>query len=255
MIAPTDNRPPGRPTPAPPADPTRADPTRADATRAALVRAALELFGRQGFDGTSTRQIAAAASANIGSIAYHFGGKEGLRMAVADHIVDTVRAIAAQAMGDPDGRPEEAATPQAAQALLAAAVRHVVAFLVARPEAGEIVQFLLRELSHPSATIDRIYAGVFEPTHKRLCAIWELATGEPAESEGAKLAVFSLIGQVVYFRIGREPVMRRMGWQAVGEAEAGKVAAVVTGNLDAMLAARAGRRHPAGQGPATETTP
>jgi AcrR family transcriptional regulator len=210
----------------------------ADATRAALVRAALGLFGRQGFDGTSTRQIAAAAGANIGSIAYHFGGKEGLRMAVAEHIVETVRAITSRAVGDPAGLPEDARTPQAARALLAAAVERVVAFLVARPEAGEIVQFLLRELSHPSPAIDRIYAGVFEPTHKRLCAIWELATGEPAESEATRLCVFSLIGQVVYFRIAREAVMRRMGWQAIGAAEADKVAAVVTGNLEAMLAAR-----------------
>ena len=59
----------------------------------------------------------------------------------------------------------------------------MVAFLVARPEAGEIVQFVLRELSHPTAALDRIYAGVFEPTHKRLCRIWEEATGEPAESD------------------------------------------------------------------------
>ncbi|TIX80566.1 MAG: TetR family transcriptional regulator, partial [Mesorhizobium sp.] len=57
----------------------------ADMTRAALVRAALKLFGRQGFDGTSTREIAAEAKANIGSIAYHFGGKEGLRAAAADY--------------------------------------------------------------------------------------------------------------------------------------------------------------------------
>ena len=55
----------------------------ADMTRDALVRAALKLFGRQGFDGTSTREIAAEAKANIGSIAYHFGGKEGLRAACA----------------------------------------------------------------------------------------------------------------------------------------------------------------------------
>ncbi|RVA02654.1 TetR family transcriptional regulator, partial [Mesorhizobium sp. M7A.F.Ca.US.001.02.1.1] len=37
----------------------------AEMTRAALVQAALKLFGRQGFDGTSTREIAAEARANI----------------------------------------------------------------------------------------------------------------------------------------------------------------------------------------------
>ncbi|TPI69438.1 DUF1956 domain-containing protein [Mesorhizobium sp. B2-8-9] len=211
----------------------------ADQTRAALVHAALRLFGRQGFDGTSTREIAAEAKANIGSIAYHFGGKEGLRAAAADFIVDTIQGIAGQALG---GVQATAAPldPEAAQAQLFAALERMVGFVVASPQAGEIVQFVLRELSHPTAALDRIYAGVFEPTHRRLCQVWEHATGEPAESEATKLTVFTMIGQVIYFRIGREAVMRRMGWHDIGNEEAAKVVAVATDNLRAMLAARGG---------------
>ena len=210
--------------------------TTADQTRAALVHAALKLFGRQGFDGTSTRQIAAEAKANIGSIAYHFGGKEGLRAAAADHIVDTIQGIAGQALGDVQAA--ETLTPEAARAQLFAALERMVGFVVASPQAGEIVQFVLRELSHPTAALDRIYAGVFEPTHRRLCQIWEQATGEPAESEATKLTVFTMIGQVIYFRIGREAVMRRMGWREIGDVEATKVVAVTSDNLSAILAAR-----------------
>lgn len=209
----------------------------AEMTRMALIRAALQLFGRQGYDGTSTREIAAAAKANIGSIAYHFGGKEGLRTAVADHIVTMIQTIARQATGGTDASSDRL-TPLEARAKLMEAVRQMVAFMVARPEAGEIVQFMLRELSQPTPTLDRIYDGVFAPTHRRLCALWEQATGEPAESERTRLVVFTMIGQVLYFRIGREPVMRRMGWSGIGEAEAAKVAAVAVDNLDAMLAAR-----------------
>ncbi|UVK39577.1 CerR family C-terminal domain-containing protein [Mesorhizobium sp. AR10] len=214
----------------------------ADKTRAALVRAALKLFGRQGFDGTSTREIAAEAKANIGSIAYHFGGKEGLRAAAADHIVDTIQAIAGQAIGNPQVPAATMNDPEAARAQLFTALERMVAFIVASPEAGEIVQFVLRELSHPTAALDRIYDGVFEPTHRRLCLIWEQATGEAAESEATRLTVFTLIGQVIYFRIGREAVMRRMGWREIGDAEAAKVVAVVEGNLTAILAARKGSK-------------
>jgi len=208
----------------------------AEQTRAALVHAALKLFGRQGFDGTSTRQIAAEAKANIGSIAYHFGGKEGLRAAAADHIVDTIQGIAGQALGG--AQAAAPLDPEAARAQLFAALERMVGFIVASPQAGEIVQFVLRELSHPTAALDRIYAGVFEPSHRRMCQIWEQATGEPAESEATKLTVFTMIGQVIYFRIGREAVMRRMGWRGIGNEEAAKVVAVTTDNLRAMLAAR-----------------
>jgi len=211
------------------------DASPADQTRAALVQAALKLFGRRGFDGTSTREIAAEAKANIGSIAYHFGGKEGLRAAAADFIVETIQGIAGQALGAAQAA---ASTPEAARAQLFAALERMVGFIVASPQAGEIVQFVLRELSHPTAALDRIYAGVLEPTHRRLCQIWEQATGEPAESEATKLIVFTIIGQVIYFRIGREAVMRRMGWREIGDKEAAKVVAVAADNLRVMLAAR-----------------
>lgn len=208
----------------------------AEQTRMALLRAALRLFGEQGFDGTSTRDIAAAAKANIGSIAYHFGGKEGLRAACAEHIVTTVRSLAAQATvldGDP-----EALDEGAARARLEMALERMVTFIVAQPEAGEIVQFVLRELAHPTAALDIIYQGVFEPVHQRLCEVWASATGEPAESERTRITVFTIIGQVVYFRIGREAVRRRMGWSEIGPAQAAKVVAVAKDNLAAILDAR-----------------
>jgi AcrR family transcriptional regulator len=47
-------------------------------TRARFLEAALELFAEQGYAGTSTRQIATLAGSNVASLAYHFGGKEGL---------------------------------------------------------------------------------------------------------------------------------------------------------------------------------
>lgn len=210
--------------------------TAADATRMALVMAALQLFGRQGFDGTSTREIAAAANANIGSIAYHFGGKEGLRLAAADYIVETIQAIAAQAFGS--AAPALPTTSGQAEALLDATVERMVGFIVARPEAGEIVQFVLRELSTPTDALDRIYNGVFEPVHLRLCHLWAVATGEDAESEKTRISVFMMIGQVVYFRIARAAVMRRMDWADIGPAEAAKVIGIAKENVAAIIAAR-----------------
>jgi len=210
----------------------------AEQTRQALIRAGLKLYGEKGFDGTSTRALAAEANANIGSIAYHFGSKEGLRGACADFIVETMKGMASRALasaGEPAG-------PEAAREQLLAALERLVAFMVASPEAGVIVQFILRELSHPTAALDIIYEGVFEPTHRRLCRIWAAATGEGAESEHTKIAVFTMIGQVVYFRIGRAAVLRRMGWSDIGTSEASAIAAVARDNLAAMLASRKGKR-------------
>lgn len=211
----------------------------AERTREALIHAALRLFGEHGFDATSTRAIAAAAQANIGSIAYHFGSKEGLRTACAQYIADTISQVAGRALGDLTADPSQLKIgPDKAMAKLVEAAEALVGFIVARPEAGEIVQFILRELSHPTEAIDVIYEGVFEPAHKHLSALWEAATGDPAESEYARIAVFTMIGQIIYFRIAREPVKRRMGWKDIGPREASSVVAVASDNLKAVLKAR-----------------
>jgi AcrR family transcriptional regulator len=220
--------------------PRSGQPSPADQTRAALIRAALKLFGRQGFEGTSTREIAALAKANIGSIAYHFGGKEGLRAACANYIVETIGGIAGTAMADDTVGKVHGA--EAARARLNTVLEAMVGFIVARPEAGEFVQFVLRELSQPSEALDIIYDGVFEPVHQRLCRIWAEASGEDAESERTRITIFTLIGQVVYFRIARAAVMRRMGWDQLGPAEAANIISVVKSNIEAILAARKGSR-------------
>ena len=51
-------------------------------TRSRVLFAALKLFSEKGFSQTSTREIAAAANANIGAISYYFGDKAGLYRAV-----------------------------------------------------------------------------------------------------------------------------------------------------------------------------
>lgn len=213
-------------------DKTRDRARNPDTTRAALVAAGLKLFGAKGFEATSTREIAAEAKANIGSIAYHFGGKDGLREACARFIAETIASVAAPAIGA-----EDVATlsPHEAEERIVNGVGQMVRFIVARPEAGAFVQFVLRELSVAGTSLDILYGAVFLPVHTRLCQLWARATGQPAESEATRLVVFSLIGQVVYFRIGHFAVLRRMGWSELGPDEVSAVIGTITGNVRTIL--------------------
>lgn len=203
-------------------------------TRVALVMAALNLFGRKGFEGTSTREIAAAANANIGSIAYHFANKEGLRIACAEHIAGTMSRLAGDVLAAEPGT----LTRHAARALLRRLMATIVGFLLMRDDARDFAPFMLRELSQPTAALETIYRRLFEPVHGRLCEVWAAATGENPEGEATRLVVFSLIGQVVYFRIARDVIARRMGWPDIGPAQRDAIIETLTGNLDAILTAR-----------------
>jgi len=204
-------------------------------TRAALIETGLRLFGQYGFDATSTRMIAAEAKANIGSIAYHFGGKEGLRDACAQHIVGMVQGVATPLLA---AAATAAKDRDAATALLHRVLDRMIRFIVADPQAGLVVQFVLREMTLPTPALDIVYAGVFKPVHRTLCELWAGATGAESESEATRIDVFTMIGQVVYFRVGREAVLRRMEWQTIGPDEASAIVAAARRNLDAAIAAR-----------------
>jgi AcrR family transcriptional regulator len=214
----------------------------ADATRQALIEAALNGFGEKGYDGTSTRLIAKAAGTNIASIAYHFGGKEGLRRACAEFVVATIRSVAEAVIAREDEAAYARLGAEEAAARLAATVERMAHFILTNPRASLVVRFMLREMIHPSVALDIIYAGIIEPTHRRLCRLWAAATGSEAESEATRLAVFAMVGQVLYFRIAREIVLRRMGWTGLGTDEAAAIAAVLARNLEALIAAERQRR-------------
>ena len=56
--------------------------------RIRIIKEALEIFGRQGFDSASTREIAGAADVPLPALQYYFGGKEGLYLACADYVAE-----------------------------------------------------------------------------------------------------------------------------------------------------------------------
>jgi AcrR family transcriptional regulator len=59
-----------------------------------ILESAEALFARQGYSGTSTRQIAAAAGISIQTLQYHCGGKKNLYKAVLERTVIPVTELA-----------------------------------------------------------------------------------------------------------------------------------------------------------------
>jgi AcrR family transcriptional regulator len=214
----------------------RGRPKGADTTRKAIVEAAMRGFAEKGFAATGTREIAALAGTNVASIAYHFGGKEGLRLACAEHVVALMGGVLEAAR-----QGELPADPAAARAVLTALVRRVVTFMLLDPQARLVASFMLRELSEPSPALDLIYERLFEEVHRRACAIWGVATGRDPESPAVRLSVFAMIGQVVYFNFARPVVERRMAWPDLGPKEVEAVADTIVRNLHARLDADRGQ--------------
>ena len=94
---------------------------------------------------------------------------------------------------------------------------------------------MLREVAENGANLDMLYDGMILPAHGRFCALWAAATGNAPDSEHTRLMVFSAIGQILYFRIGRPIVERRLGWAEWGAERARQTADVIVSNVRAMI--------------------
>lgn len=87
-----------------------ADPPRVN-TKARILQAAQEVFAERGFDGASTREIAARAEVNISSLHYHWDSKETLYRAIFAHIYERLVEL----VGGEVRRPE---SPERARAMI-----------------------------------------------------------------------------------------------------------------------------------------
>lgn len=187
-------------------------------TRRKLLSAALDLFGRHGFEATGTRAVADAAGVNIAAIKYHFGGKEGLYAAVAEHIAEEISGTVLPIVAEAQARPGEL-TPDTAREVLIAILLGFNHLMVANPETENWARFIMREQMAPSAAFDILYERVMGRAHGFMTHLIATITGDPPESPSAKLIGFAMIGQVLIFRVARAAVLRRMGWRNIGRTE------------------------------------
>jgi AcrR family transcriptional regulator len=211
----------------------RAQRDRGAETRAQLIEAALDVFGRLGFEGASTREIAKAANANLAAIVYHFGGKEALHLAVAEHVAASIMARMGPTLAAA-ADPATVATPEAARAALTKLIDTFVEVILGSADAERWARFIVREQLQPTAAFDVIYRflGGAVATGTRLVAT---IRGEP-ESEELRVKVFTLMGQVLVFRVAQALVLRSLQWRAIGDRERELIKRIVHDNTDAILA-------------------
>ena len=205
-------------------------------TQAKLLDIAIREFGAKGLDGASTRGIAAAAGTAMSSITYHYGGKEGLYLAAADHIAaamaqDMAPAVVAERdVGDDD--------PAAARA----AIKRILdrfTVKMATYDSADWGLFIAREQLRPTAAFDRLYAGMMGQMLERLVTLTCTATGQ-RDRDGAVVTALALFGQVAAIRTCRGTALRLLRLEeltaAIIDAWRHRVAVNIDAALDAMIA-------------------
>jgi AcrR family transcriptional regulator len=222
-------------------------PSKREQARQRLITAAVELFGEQGLEGATVREIARTAGQNVAAIAYYFGGKRKLYQIVMEGIIRELR----QRLGDVlseihELRRKKSASRAEALRLLKSFLCTVYIRLLSRNETLPVVRLIVREQLKPTAGFDILYDQGFREVHEGLCFLVGIILAQNPRDRQVIVRTHTLMGQVYFFAMSREAILRRLRWRDLEGKNAQLVTQVLLENLDALLAGL-GTKHKVGK--------
>jgi AcrR family transcriptional regulator len=217
----------------------REDLGRGAQARQALLQAAIDVFGESGLEAATTRDIAQRAQQNIAAIAYYFGGKEGLYLAVAEYIVEVIMARIGPVMDEAEAFLEQHRRP--AGSALSYLMRLLDLSIATNQSMIPLTGIIVREQTHPTKAFSILYHGCLERLQRLGAALIRAYLGNAAAEDECIVRFHAMLGGALAFRFARETVMRRAGWKAIGQHEEAIIRSVVSEH--ATLALRGLRRH------------
>jgi len=212
---------------------------RSDQSRQALILAAVKVFGEFGLDGSRSRVLAEAAGVNVALINYHFGGKQGLYLAMLENIGDRVMSQISPTL---DRIQDQMVTIGNDQ-------RKLKEFSIASLEMllfGMLMMFLSIEVTSFSIIIDReqqrptegfnvLYRKFLGIVITNITALVAAAKGLDENSEDARLSAVMLVGQVLVFRSAYATVTKFMKWDEIDEEQVAMIKKQISETIKATL--------------------
>jgi AcrR family transcriptional regulator len=166
----------------------------AKGVRDRLLDSAEQLFAERGFDGTSIRDLAAAAGCNIASVNYHFGGKEKLYVEIWRHHLHLLRetriASIDKVLSESAGKPD-------LEDLLRSFAYSFIGPLVDESGGPRLIRLMAREMLDPHLPPNMFAEDVIMPTLSAMHNALARACPELPDSM-VPLVVFSLVGQLLH---------------------------------------------------------
>ncbi|MCS6719591.1 transcriptional regulator CecR, partial [Proteus mirabilis] len=195
--------------------------TRGELAKRQLLEAACEIFGKNGPDSATTRQIAQAAKQNIAAIAYYFGSKEGLYLAVAQYIADLIRIDFEPTVAQLDDFLEKPNPTEHLPLLQKLIIDSFLQYarLVLDKSNVHISRIMAREQLVPTEAYSLIHQQALSPLLTRVNRLLALYIGLDPTLPKTMLHTHAILGEVLSFRLVRETILRQTGWDRIGKQE------------------------------------
>ena len=218
---------------------------RGEETRARIIAAAMRLFGERGYEGASTREIAASAGVNAPALQYYFDNKEGVYLACAEHIVSRVW----EHMSEVVERAERTLADDADDdALIEAfcAIQAKVADMMFRAQSSDNSWrlFMAREQAGlgPAAGFQIVKERVNQRMYAVTGAIIGRLLGRPGSDEETLIRTMALSGQQLYFQVMRRTALSTLNWDVINADRAALLTRVIGEQTAALLRSMAATR-------------
>ena len=209
-----------------------------DATDTRVLRAAGQLFAERGFHGTTMRDIAERAGANVASGHYHFGSKRDLYVAVLRANFAEVRGALRRGGVQIDEARLARMRPAELEALMAKRVELMLDNLLGPPPSlhGTL---MMREMLDPSDALPIVVVEFIQPMIDEMAAIVRRLA--PRLGEDAIFGcVCSIMGQGLFYRLTRPATLQILGLDEFTPAHLGRLASHIarfaTGGIAAVAA-------------------
>ena len=199
-----------------------------------LIEVAIDLFGRDGMNAVGTRAIAEAAGTQMSAITYHFGGKEALYLACAQHITADMRERIAPLLELARRACTESGGPSEARDAILAMLGGFVGIMM-NDDIASAVRFIVREQMNPTPAFAILFEGGMQPVVERMDQLLQRIARHRLTHDQVRIHAVALVGQVLAFRFARATLMRATGWETVGLSEIDAVRAIVVAHANAIL--------------------
>jgi AcrR family transcriptional regulator len=195
---------------------------RGEETRRRIIEVALRLFSERGYEGASTRDIAAAAGVNAPALQYYFDNKEGVYRACAEYIADAwvadvapVVDLASRVANDADASPEQ---------LFDAFARLLDAltdYQLLPDDAEHRRMFIAHEqMGHGPGMLFELLQRSMRPEMGDVATLLIARyCGMDPNDAVLRMRIMMLFGQVMMFSLGRRSLVSKLGWDRIGPVE------------------------------------
>ncbi len=197
-----------------------------DETRTRLLDAAAELFARQGFHGTTVREIAERAGVNLAAGHYHFGSKRELYLEVFRAHFAHVREELRRRGAAPDPAQLAGLSDDDAAAVLRERI-HAMLDEVMAPAPALAPLLMHREMADPTEALPVIVREFIRPMMDELEAIVARLAPD-LDAGGVMRCAMSIVGQVLFYQFAKPAVLRVLGEPRYSRRLAGEIADHVT---------------------------